>query len=166
MLSRFLIASVLLTLLLLPCKGQNQNPLPAQEAAPAASPTPAKKVWTNDDLPRAKSAVSVIGAKHTPNEPQTATRPLASADVQRIKDDLAKVQAQLDLVNKRLETYEEFEQGKAVSQGGRDLSKGYSRTPVDQQVAQLQEKKRQLENQISDLYDEARKKGIEPGQLR
>ncbi|MGB9516145.1 MAG: hypothetical protein WBQ61_02925 [Candidatus Acidiferrum sp.] len=46
------------------------------------------------------------------------------------------------------------------------MSKGYSRTPVDQQISQLQEKKKQLEAQIGDLLDEARKKHIDPGQLR
>ena len=55
---------------------------------------------------------------------------------------------------------------KPVSTGERDTSKGYSRTPVDQQMNQLLNKKKDLESQIGDLLDEARKKGIDPGQLR
>jgi len=164
--SRFLTTPLFLSLLVLPCRGQNQNPAPAPQASPAGAPATPKKVWTNDDLARTKGAVSVIGTKLAADGPSAAPTPVASAEVLRIKSDLGKLEAQLDLVNKRLATYEEFEQGKAVSEGGRDLSKGYSRTPVDQQVAQLQEKRKQLSSQISDLYDEARKKGIDPGQLR
>ncbi|MGB7495998.1 MAG: hypothetical protein WBR14_22885 [Candidatus Acidiferrum sp.] len=65
-----------------------------------------------------------------------------------------------------MKSYAEFLHGDPVSSGARDMSKGYSRTPVDQQISQLQEKKKQLEAQIGDLLDEARKKHIDPGQLR
>lgn len=88
------------------------------------------------------------------------------ATVSRIKKSLDKLQAQLDDVNKKLQTFKEFQDGEPVSKGERDLSKGYSRTPVDQQIAQLQDKRKDLEQQIGDLLDEARKKGIDPGQLR
>ena len=53
-----------------------------------------------------------------------------------------------------------------MSTANREINKGVNRVPVDQQIVQLQEKKKQLEEQISDLYDEARKKGIDPGMLR
>jgi hypothetical protein len=69
-------------------------------------------------------------------------------------------------VNSKLKSYKQFEDGEPVSKGERDTSKGYSRTPVDQQMGQLLDKKKQLETQIGDLLDEARKKGIDPGQLR
>jgi len=65
-----------------------------------------------------------------------------------------------------LKSYKQFEDGEPVSKGERDTSKGYSRTPVDQQMSQLLDKKKQLATQIGDLLDEARKKGIDPGQLR
>ena len=61
---------------------------------------------------------------------------------------------------------QEFQSGEPVSTDARELDKGINRTPVDQQLAQLEDKKKQLETQISDLNDEARKKGIDPGQLR
>jgi uncharacterized protein (UPF0335 family) len=37
---------------------------------------------------------------------------------------------------------------------------------VDQQAAKLKEKKKQLEDQMDQLYEEARKKGIESGLLK
>jgi hypothetical protein len=69
-------------------------------------------------------------------------------------------------VNRQLNLYEDFREGKPVSEGSRDMSHGYSRTPVDQQAAKLREKKKQLEDQMDGLYEEARKKGIDAGQLK
>jgi hypothetical protein len=37
---------------------------------------------------------------------------------------------------------------------------------VDQQITSLQDKKKQLEVKIGALLDEARKKGVQPGDLR
>ena len=79
---------------------------------------------------------------------------------------MQKLQSQLADANLKLESYKKFLQGENVSYSGRDTGKGYSRTPVEQQMATLQEKKKQLELQIDALYEEARKKEIEPGQLR
>jgi hypothetical protein len=42
----------------------------------------------------------------------------------------------------------------------------YSMTPVEEQVKNLEEKKKQLQSQISAVEDQARKDGIEPGLLR
>jgi hypothetical protein len=65
-----------------------------------------------------------------------------------------------------LQEYQDFSAGKPSDEGGRDLSHGYSRTPVDQQIAKLQDKQKQLKDQIDDLYESARKNGIESGQLK
>ncbi len=93
-------------------------------------------------------------------------QPADPATVARIKKDLKKLQTQLDDVNSKLKSYKEFQEGEPVSKGERDLSKGYSRIPVDQQMEKLLKKKKELQTQIGDLVDEARKKGIDPGQLR
>lgn len=39
-------------------------------------------------------------------------------------------------------------------------------TPVADQIQQLEDKKKQIQDQMDAVLDEARKKGIEPGQLR
>jgi uncharacterized protein (UPF0335 family) len=46
------------------------------------------------------------------------------------------------------------------------MNHGYSMTPVEDQVKQLEEKKKQIQAQIDALEDQARKNGFEPGQLR
>jgi hypothetical protein len=139
------------------------------QAATEPTPTPAaktdktKKVWTNEDLKGAGS-VSVVGDKG--NQKYTMTKPADPATIAKYRNSLQKLQVQLDDVNKQLKLYDDFTEGKSVSESGRDMGHGYSRTPVDQQAAKLKEKKRQLEDQMDGLYEEARKKGIESGQLK
>ena len=146
------------------------TPAPIQQPTQAATePTPAaktektKEVWTNDDVNGAGS-VSVVGDKR--NQKYTMTKPPDPATVAKYRNSLQKLQVQLDDVNKQLKLYGDFTEGKDVSAGGRDMSRGYNRSPVDQQTAKLREKKTQLEVQMDGLYEEARKKGIESGQLK
>lgn len=173
MLARCLLPFLLLAVLAVPCLAQTENSSPsatpavnaagATSAANSSSSNPPKKVWTNDDLPEAKTAKSDArrpDAKATPKQPVNLTT------VERMRKDLAKLQSQLDDVNKKLKSYEDFQKGEQVSTSERQWNKGLNREPVDQQIAQLRAKKQQLEGQISDLYDNARKQGIDSGQLR
>ena len=146
--------------------------VPSLQATPAATePTPTsaaknekpKKVWTNDDVKGAGS-VSVVGDKG--NQKYTMTKPPDPATIAKYRNNLHKLEAQLDDVNKQLKLYGDFAEGKPVSEDARDMSRGVSRTPVDQQTAKLRLKKKQLEDQMDELYEEARKKGIESGQLK
>jgi len=172
MLSRLLKASAFLALLGVgvpisawPQDSSSPAPSTVPAAAPATPTAPPKKVWTNEDL-GGKGGVSVVGDKRNQNYHLTSNAPADSATVARIKKSLEKLQTQLDDVNAKLKSYKQFQDGESVSTGARDMSKGYSLTPVDQKIAQLQDKKKDLETQIGDLVDEARKKGIDPGQLR
>jgi hypothetical protein len=137
----------------------------ASSSAPASATAP-KKVWTNENIAGAKGGVSVVGNKGKQNYPMTAAPSADAATVDRIKKSLQKLQGQLADVNTKLASFKQFQDGDHVSTGERDTSKSYSRTPVDQQIVQLQAKKKDLTAQIGDLIDEARKKGIDPGQLR
>jgi hypothetical protein len=76
------------------------------------------------------------------------------------------LQSQLDDTKNELKALRDFQEGKAPEPAGYPLGKGYNRVPVDQQIASLEAKQKQLEDKISDLLDEARKKGVLPGQLR
>ncbi|HTQ97107.1 MAG TPA: hypothetical protein VMH89_09880 [Candidatus Acidoferrum sp.] len=138
---------------------------PAWSDSSAARPSQ-KKVWTNEDLAGVKGGVSVVGNKRNQTLHPSSGQPADPATVDRIKKSLQKLQSQLDEVNAKLDSYKQFQSGEAVSTVERDTSRGYSRTPVDQQMNQLLSKKKDLTGQISDLLDEARKKGIDPGLLR
>ena len=175
MLGRALVALFALTVLLAarpglaqtdPAAARNSTPAATSSAIPAASPTPAaRKVWTNDDVPSAKTGNSVVDKRGAAPR-ATPSQTVDMATVQRIRKSLEKLEGQLEDVNKKLKTYKEFQEGEPVSTAEREINKGVNRVPVDQQIMQLQEKKKQLEGQISDLYDEARKKGLDPGMLR
>jgi hypothetical protein len=143
-------------------------PSSATPSTPSTAPgsPAAKKVWTNENLGDVKGGVSVVGDRRNQNYHMTPSQTADAATVDRIKKTLQKLQSQLDEVNAKLASYKQFQNGEPVSSGERDTSKGYSRTPVDQQMNQLLSKKNDLSNQMGDLLDEARKKGIDPGQLR
>ena len=164
MAARFLVPLILFSALAMPGVAQSQNqPAPdANASAPTAPTAPPKKVWTNEDIPSAKAAAD----KRNQNSGAAPKQTADVATVERIRKSLQKLQSQLEDVNKKLKSYDDFMKGEPVSTGAREMDKGVNRMPVDQQIVQLQEKKKQLEGQIGDLYDEARKKGIDPGQLR
>jgi hypothetical protein len=163
-----------------------QNPAPASSqsssAAPAASTsqpqnassvtaTPAdtkkpKKVWTNDDVNGLHGPVSVVGNSKNLGKPGSDLK----ADPQYIantRKQLEKLESQLEDTDKQLTDLKDLSEGKApATSGGYQINKGYNRVPVDQQITNLQEKKKELEGKIDALLDEARKKGVEPGDLR
>jgi hypothetical protein len=132
----------------------------------STSDTKKKKVWTNDDVDTLSGPVSVVGnSKKTTTKAGDGT----AADPQYIasaKKQLEKLQSQLDDTKNELKALRDFQEGKAPEPAGYPLGKGYNRVPVDQQIASLEAKQKQLEDKISDLLDEARKKGVLPGQLR
>jgi hypothetical protein len=53
-----------------------------------------------------------------------------------------------------------------TSAGGTGLGQGYHREPVEVQLHARQAKKKDLQSKMDALLDEARKRGVEPGQLR
>jgi hypothetical protein len=132
----------------------------------AAAPKKTKKVWTNDDVNGLSGPVSVVGnPKNLGN-----SGPGGNADGQYIattKKELAKLQKQLDDTEKQLADLKDFSEGKApATSSGYQINKGYNRTPVDQQVTSLEAKRQELREKIGALLDEARKKGVQPGDLR
>ena len=59
-----------------------------------------------------------------------------------------------------------FSEGESSNNAsGIKLNKSYDREPIEVQMLALQDKKRDLQSQMDALFDEARKKGIEPGRL-
>jgi predicted nucleic acid-binding Zn-ribbon protein len=110
--------------------------------------------------------VSVVGNSKNPAKAGSGGK----ADPQYIastKKELARLRSQLDDADKQLTDLKAFSEGKAsATSGSYQINKGYNREPVDQQIVGLQEKKKQLQDKIDALLDEARKKGVQPGDLR
>jgi len=140
---------------------------PPEATAPAAADVKkTKKVWTNEDVNGLTGPVSVVGNSKNLGKAGSGTK----ADPQYIantRKELAKLRSQLDDADKQLTDLKEFSEGKApTTSSGYQINKGYNREPVDQQITGLQDKKKQLQDKIDALLDEARKKGVQPGDLR
>jgi hypothetical protein len=143
----------------------NSNSVPASTDPQTKTPA-SKKVWTNENLGGARGKVSIVGDNRNQKYTPTPNKPADPGTVSRIRDSLKKIQSQLDGVNQQLSSFKEFQEGETVTQSSDEIPSGYTRVPVNQQIPVIQEKKKKLQAQIDDLLDEARKKGIEPGQLR
>ena len=153
-----------------PATSQSASPAPATSPAPSAkAPTAAKKtskVWTNDDVNGLSGPVSVVGNSKNLGK----GGPDSKADgqyIQNTRKELRELQSQLDDTNKQLSDLKDFSEGKApATSSGYPINKGYNRVPVNQQITSLEDKRKQLRAKIDALADEARKKGVEPGDLR
>ena len=79
---------------------------------------------------------------------------------------IAVLQAQLAGVEKQIADLKSFSKGESPGANGMQLHKRYSTEPIDDQVRKLGEQKKLLAAQMEAVFDAARKRGIEPGQLR
>ena len=82
------------------------------------------------------------------------------------RNQLRRLQTQLDAADKKIEDLRNFKAENSSASGGIDPNRGYFMTSIPDQIKQLEEKKKQLQEKIDAVTDEARKKGIEPGRLR
>jgi hypothetical protein len=143
---------------------------PVSEPATPTHPEPkkTKKVWTNDNLGDVSgSAISQMGdAKDSSPRSSTAAKPASSQVVAAFRKQLTALQAQLAGVDKQIATLQSFSKGEIPGANGLQLHKAYSTEPVDDQVRKLEEKKKSLAAQMDSVFDAARKRGVEPGQLR
>ena len=147
------------------------QPTPTPPATPAAAPDSKtkkpKRVWTNEDLPEARGAVSVVGDTKNAGQPKTQGGNGADAAyVANVKKQLEKLQGQLADADKQIAKLKDFSSGEPVGTNERQFHKGYNSEPIERQVQSLEAKKVQAQAKIDALLDEARKKGVEPGQLR
>lgn len=170
------------------CLGQ-QSPAPSTSQSPTPTPAPTpttspgapqdktaaapvdtkktKKVWTNEDVGGLSGPVSVVGNSKNLGKGGTSGSKADPQYIANTRKELAKLRTQLDDTEKQLADLTSFSEGKApATSSGYQINKGYNREPVDQQITGLQAKKKELLGKIDALLDEARKKGVEPGDLR
>jgi hypothetical protein len=133
--------------------------------APAPADKP-KKVWTNEDVSGMKGPISVVGDARNSKGKTSAQNPPDPSYVANVRKQLQKLQEQMADADKELAGLKNFSEGEPVATPDRELHKSYNSQPIDQQMNNLQTKKKELQSKIDALLDEARKKGVEPGQLR
>jgi hypothetical protein len=163
---------------------QSQSQAPAGAAAPSSAAAKPKKVWTNDNLGDVSGTISVVGdPRHAsassssnpaakPNQGKSAT-PKPSEDtvdpktLAQLKQQLQKLQASLDIVDKQLAQLTALSKGDSRNTGGLNSDTfSYSMSSVEDQIKQLQAKRNQLQTTMDGLLDAARASGVEPGDIR
>jgi hypothetical protein len=148
--------------------GTPQSSSQAQEETKPSDPKQSKKIWTNDNLSDAKGAVSVVGDSKAGSKSKThPARPADAQYVAYVRKQLEKLNVQMSEADKQVADLTNFSKGQSsTSASGIKLGKSYNREPVEVQIHALQEKKKDLQSKMGALLDEARKRGVEPGQLR
>lgn len=142
----------------------------AQDTAERKKP---KKVWTNDEIGSVKGGVSVVGDGKQA-EPSRAAAEDSSGDsrdagaetVRKYRDQIRQLRDQIAAADRRIEQLKSFKGENTSPSAGININKGYNMVPVEEQVKQLEEKKRKLEAKIEDVEVEAKKNGVDPGELR
>jgi len=150
-----------------------QTPDSSAPANPAPEKKKPKKVWTNDELGKSGGGVSVVGEAAAPSaetkqKPDTATAK-DEARQQRIhdyKEQLAKLQAQIDAADKHIDQLKNFHGENSSPSGGINMNQGYNMVPISDQIQQLEDKKKQMRAKMDDLENEAHKNGITSDELR
>jgi hypothetical protein len=160
-----------------PPSSQPPNPAAAQKptSPPSSQPAkkdakPPKKVWTNEDLANlTPGGVSVVGEARQ-QKPAAAPAAAKSSEMARIaasyRQQLAKLQAELDQVDKKIAALHNFTASNASPGGGLNMMGYYNATPVADQLQQLETLKKRIQARIDAIEDDARHKGIPPGDLR
>ena len=154
-----------------PAANQPATPAANAQTPPSASkPEKTKKVWTNDEVGGLQGPVSVVGTKQaaertsdsSPGGPVDARR----GKILRYRAAIAALRKKIDAADHQIAQYKNFKADDGSPNGGINPHKGYSMVPLDEQVKQLEEKKKQLLASIEELENQAKKEGIEPGELR
>jgi TolA-binding protein len=192
---KIMFAGSVLLLSVFACHAQTQTPASATSGAPSSSSpsTPKsteapgrtsdpkkpassdhkkpKKVWTNDELGSVSGTVSVVGEPAANGDATTKTSALPSEGAKQklaesYRSQIQQLQAQMDGIDKRIAQLRNFKGENSNPSGGINPNQGYNMVPLEDQVKQLEDRKKQLQGKIDDLESDAKKNGIEPGDLR
>lgn len=144
-----------------------------QSTPPAGKTDKTKKVWTNDNVKTLQGTVSVVGTNRQ-GERQTQSSLYgagAAGDPRRGKilqyrATIGELRKKIDAADQRISQLKNFKAENSSPSGGINPNRGYNMIPLDEQVKQLEAKKRQWLGNIDDLENQAKKEGIEPGELR
>jgi hypothetical protein len=173
----------------LPTVAQKQDPgstapsdKPTPAAKPAAANTPAKKsedtkaakkVWTNDNVGTLKGSVSVVGGKRpAQTDPEyTEDEDGSESDsrqqrIQQYRGAIANLQTQIEDADGRIAKLKNFKGENSTPSGGINPNGKYNMVPPEEQVKQLEARKKLLQGKIEDLENQARKEGLDPGEVR
>jgi len=147
-----------------PQKSADQDSQP--QPAPTAERKKAKKVWTNDDLGGGNVPTQGPDEKNNTTAKKAVLKPATPQEAAAFRKQLATLQAQLTSVEKQIADLKSFSKGETPGANGLQMHKAYTMEPIENQVQKLEDKRKSIAAQIDGVYDAARKRGLEPGQLR
>lgn len=150
----------------------------APSQAPSAQKPPekkAKKVWTNDDLdslrgsaPRGPGAGEISGGPAAAEEqPAGKEKPLPQEkNPKTYREKLLPMRAQLEQLDAQIKRTRDQMANPVLGSNAVDLRHTSVTMRPEVALNQLEQKRQQLQQKISDLEDEARRNGISPGDIR
>ncbi len=159
--------------------GNSSSPDAKPAAANPATPEKkkAKKVWTNDEIGSVGGQVSVVGTQQDTSKAEKPANVKAGGgsaektdfhqqQIDRYKEQMKQYQAQIDDADKQIDKLKNFKAENSAPNGGINPGQAYTMTPPEDQVKQLEEKKKQLQAKMDDTQQEARKNGVSSDELR
>jgi len=178
-----------------PSKPAAQSQLPAPAASQAEPPAPPanaavaknqasdkdqtkkkpKKVWTNEEMSTLHGTISVVGDPSQSSSSSDSRRWNTDSDggnaerqnvIANYREQLRQLREQQDAIDKKISAVRNFKADNSSPSGGINMRTRYSMTTTDDEIKQLEGKKKQIQAKIDAIEDEARKNGIEPGELR
>ncbi len=157
-----------------PAAAPTDKSAPKQDAQATPDKKKPKKVWTNDEAATLPGEISVVGEANPGLESRrTSGRGSSSGggDSQQMQIDnyrqqISDLRSQIDAADQRIAQLKDFKGENSSPTGGVNMNQAYDMVPVEDQIKQLEAKKKKLEGQIEDVESEARKNGIDPGKLR
>src|SRR5258708_33523708 len=143
----------------------------AQNSTPVKQDTP-RKVWTEDDLHTLKGSVSVGGGASKPaNAPRKPGSQESPTGVPPEKDpawyraQMAPFLARIEQIDAEIRKLKGIQDGKETSDAGRSHGFALPLNSADR-IEFLGKKKKELQDKVTALEDQARHNGINPGELR
>jgi hypothetical protein len=137
---------------------------PADPKAPAKAPA-SKKVWTDDDM--GSLTGPPYDSKSSGASTRNSYRPQSSAGSpsgEYYRNQINSLKSKIADIDRKLNNYEALAHGEAPGQSEKVTGVRISDSRADIQALVAQRQK--LQAQISDIEDQARHAGVEPGQLR
>lgn len=138
----------------------------ATGSSSSATATPAKKVWTNEDMGaiHSNSAISTFssGANKPANAKPAPAKP-SSKNAKPYQDQIAKLQAKLPPLDQQISVLQAGLNGATINE-----TRHYGGVKLDDwrdQLARLQKQREDLAAQISAMQDEARHNGVPDNQI-
>lgn len=153
-----------------PTNQQSGTSANGQTTPPAGKTEKSKKVWTNEEVGNLQGPVSVVGTgrpgEHRNQSSQDGYGDPRRGKILRYRAAIGELQKKIDAADQRIAQLKNFKANDSSPSGGINPNRGYNMVPLDEQVKQLEAKKKQLLANIEDLENQAKKEGIEPGELR